>query len=96
MKAISATAEIDADGWLNVHTRLPEKMPAGPVEAMIVLQPGRSEHEAGPAGPSAPSRQERLMASIRALRELGPIPGMEDPVAWQRSIREDRTLIPEE
>lgn len=84
MNTIKTTAEIDADGWLTVHTRLPEKMRAGPVEAVIVLQPDRVS--------GAPSKQKQMMECIRELRKLGPIVGMEDPVAWQRSNREDRDL----
>ncbi|MCE5228740.1 hypothetical protein LLG95_03985 [bacterium] len=85
MKAINATAEIDSEGWLTVHTRLPEKMEAGPVEAIIVLQPGQAK-----AG--AASKQNRIIECIRELRKLGPIAGMDDPAAWQRSMREDRDV----
>ena len=92
MKTINTTAEIDAEGWLTVHTRIPEKMEAGPVEAVIVLQPGQVKHEAGAEGHGVASKQKRLMECVRELRKLGPIAGMEDPVAWQRSIREDRDL----
>jgi hypothetical protein len=90
MKTINATAEIDAEGWLTVHARIPEKMEAGPVEAVIVLQPGQVKHEAGAEGHGAASKQKRMMECVRELRKLGPIAGMEDPVVWQRSIREDR------
>lgn len=33
-----------------------------------------------------------MMECIRELRKLGPIADLADPMAWQRSIREDRTL----
>jgi len=100
MKTIKATAEIDAEGWLTVHTRIPEKMEAGLVEAVIVLQPGPAKREKPgtgtrrtAAGSQSPlSKQKRMMECVRELRKLGPIAGMEDPVAWQRSIREDRDL----
>jgi hypothetical protein len=92
MKTINAMAEIDAEGWLTVHTRIPEKMEAGPVEAVIVLQPGQLKHESGAEGHGVASKQERMMECIRELRKLGPIAGMGDLVAWQRSIREDRDL----
>jgi len=92
VKTIKATAEIDAEGWLTVRTRIPEKMEAGPVEAVIVLQPGQVKHEAGAEGHAVPSKQQRMMECVRELRKLGPISGMGDPVAWQRSIREDRAL----
>lgn len=39
-----------------------------------------------------PLEQKRMMECVQELRKLGPIAGMEDPVAWQRSIREDRDL----
>jgi len=90
MKTINATGEIDAEGWLTVHTRIPEKMEAGPVEAVIVLQPGQVKHEAEAEGPGVASNQKRMMECVRELRNLGPIAGMGDPVAWQRSVREDR------
>lgn len=96
MKAISATAEVDADGWLNVHTRLPEKMPAGPVEAVIVLRTGQESEPVHAGKPVPPSDPARIAQCLRELRELGPIAGLEDPVAWQRSIREDRILPGEE
>ena len=92
MKTINAIAEIDAEGWLTVHTRIPEKMEAGPVEAVIVLQPGQGKHETGAEGHTVTLRQKRMMECVRELRKLGPIAGMKDPVAWQRSIREDRDL----
>ncbi len=75
-------AEIDADGWLTIHTRLTEKVQAGSVEAIIVLQ------QQGAHGPN----QSLMMECIRELRKLGPIADLADPMAWQRSIREDRTL----
>lgn len=44
------------------------------------------------SGVSLTSKQKRMMECVRALRKLGPIVGMEDPVTWQRSLREDRSL----
>lgn len=79
MKAINTTGEIDAEGWLTVHTRLPEKMEAGPVDAVIVLQPGPVKHEAGAEEQGALSKQKRMMECVRELRQLGPIDGMGDP-----------------
>lgn len=80
MNTIKTTAEIDSDGWLTVHTRLSEKMQPGPIEAVIVLQPAVS------------SEQKGIIDCIRELRKLGPIAGIEDPVQWQRSGREERPL----
>lgn len=90
MKTISAIAEIDEEGWLTVHTRMSEKMAAGTVEAVIVLQ---SVPESAEVHDSVMLRnQQKRMECIRGLRKLGKIAGMEDPCVWQRSIREDRTL----
>lgn len=92
MKTIKTIAEIDAEGWLTVHTRISEKMEPGSVEAVIVLQPQKIEHESSAESNGVPSKQKRMMWCIQELRKLGPIAGIEDPVAWQRSIREDRDL----
>ena len=62
-----------------MHTHIPEKMEAGPVEAVIVLQPGQVKREAGADEHASPSNQKRLMDCVRELRKLGPIVGMDDP-----------------
>lgn len=90
MKTINTTAEIDENGWLTVHTRLSEKMEAGRVEAVIVLQPGTAKPEPDAEEEAIPSKQKQMMECIQELRKLGPIAGMEDPVEWQRDNREDR------
>lgn len=36
---------------------------------------------------------ERVAAILQALANLGGVPGIPDPVAWQREIREDRVLF---
>jgi hypothetical protein len=93
MKTINTIAEIDADGWLSVHMRIQEKMEAGPVEAIIILQPCTGRPQDAVAGDQRSANQKELMECIQALRKLGPVPGMEDPVAWQRTIREERELF---
>jgi hypothetical protein len=88
MKAINTIAEIDADGWLNIRTRIPERIEAGPVEAIIVLQ----SHTIEETGHITPQQRNTKMDSLKKLRKLPPIAQMKDPVAWQRSAREDRVL----
>lgn len=90
MKTITTTAEIDENGWLTVHTRLAEKMEAGLVEAVIVLQPGTAKTEPDAEKKTSSSKQKQMMECIRELRKLGPVAGIEDPVAWQIDNREDR------
>lgn len=79
MNMIKTTAQIDPEGWLTIRTRVTEKMDAGPVEVVVVLQPVSGQHKP-------------VLECIHELRKLGPVPSLENPVEWQRANREDRDI----
>jgi len=82
MKAIAAHGEIDANGWLNIHTKAPAELPAGEVEALIVLPTDGRHHAVDSVG---------AVACLRKIAAAGGM-GIKDPVAWQREQRKDRQI----
>ena len=41
---------------------------------------------------AAPSRGEQMAAALARLAESGGVASIDDPIAWQRELREDRPL----
>ncbi len=48
--------------------------------------------EPAPGGTSEIERQERLATIMKQIRARNPFKSIEDPVAWQREMREDVEL----
>ena len=82
MKAIAAHGTIDGNGWLNIHTKVPSELPAGDVEAMVILPVDGRHHAVDTVG---------AVACLRKIAAAGGT-GIKDPVEWQREQRKDRPL----
>jgi len=88
MNKIEVTLKPDEDGTL--HLPLPEELRDGMVRVTALVEPVTVEAE------EATARRKRELLEITArLREANPFKSIEDPVAWQRKLREDRVLTEE-
>ncbi len=87
MSTITAILEPDADGTL--HLPLPAELRHGKWKVTATVEPVDTDPEQPHATPEAIKR--RLEAFAR-VRELDPFRNIEDPVAWQREMREDVKL----
>lgn len=77
MSVITAILEPNVDGTL--HLPLPAEMRSAKVKITATLE----------SVGSRPSQPEAIEA-LRTLSRLGTFGDIEDPVAWQREMREDR------
>ena len=90
MVAIKTTATVDRSRTLAVL--LPEcGVEAGEYEVLVVLNGEAPAVSTGDASLEA-ARQQRLRETMQRIRARNPFRDIEDPVAWQRAMREDVTL----
>lgn len=85
MNRIEATLKPDVDGTL--HLPLPEALLHGMVRVTALLESVPAEAEEATA-----RRKREFLETTARLREANPFKSIEDPVAWQRKMREDRVL----
>ena len=86
MSTITAILEADQDGTL--HLPLPAELRRGRVRVEAKLEQASSEgDDAAETG-----RQQRLLAIMERIRARNPFKAIQDPVAWQREMREDVRL----
>lgn len=86
MSTITAILEADIDDTF--HLPLPPELRRGKVRVAAKLEaaPGESGDVA------EAERQQRLRAIMERIRARNPFRGINDPVAWQRELREDVKL----
>lgn len=85
MSTVTATLKVQADG--TIHLPVPASLRSGRLQVTATLQPLESNEL---------SVNLRLRGdAFRKLRKLDIFRDIQDPVAWQKEIRKDRTLISE-
>lgn len=80
MSTITAVLDASPDG--TVHLPLPPDLRGTRVRVEAKLE----------AAPSAAKSPVELRAIMRKIRDRNPFCGINDPVAWQREVREDVRL----
>ncbi len=85
MSMITAILEPDADGTL--HLPMPPDAPRGKVKVTATVEPVSAGETA-----ARQANWEQAMEALRGLAAQGGIQSIPDPVAWQREIRNDRSL----
>jgi len=86
MSTITAILEPDADGTL--HLPLPAELRHGKIKVEATLEPAPREA----SGATEAERQRRLLGIMERIRTRNPFKDINDPVAWQREMREDVRL----
>ncbi len=86
MSTITAILEADQDGTL--HLPLPAELRWGRVRVEAKLEQAPSEEDDA----AETGRQQRLLAIMERIRARNPFKTIQDPVAWQREMREDVRL----
>ena len=86
MSTITAILEPDADGTL--HLPLPAELRHGKVKVEARLESVSGER----SDAAEAARQQRLLEIMGRIRARNPFKGIEDPVTWQREMREDVKL----
>jgi hypothetical protein len=88
MSTITAVFEPESDG--TVHLPIPEELRGRRVLVTATLEAaaGDSETRLG----AEPGRLQLRRDAFEKLRQLNPFREIDDPVAWQKSIRTDRVL----
>jgi len=86
MSTITAILEADQDGTL--HLPLPVELRRGRVRVEAKLEQASSEGD----DTAETGRQQRLLAIMERIRARNPFKDIQDPVAWQREMREDVRL----
>jgi hypothetical protein len=79
MKTVETVAEVDASGWLSIRVPAPAGCSPGPVEALVVLQTRDG------------ATTESAVDCLERIAQAGGL-DIEDPVAWQREVRSERSL----
>ena len=95
MNTLETDADIEADGSIKLLSPLPAWLKPGRAHVLLVVTEADSSAPAKKRlRPSAtPEMLARRKAAYAGLRALGGLSdAIPDPVAWQREIREDRTL----
>ena len=98
MSTITAILEPDADGTLHLPLPVELRNCKVKVEANVEAAPDSNETCQIQTKPkrrklvATPEMIAQRMADFARVRELNPYRDIEDPVAWQREIREDRPL----
>ena len=82
VSTITAILEASPDG--TVHLPLPLELRHSKLSVSATIH--------AISAPEAIPTQEEALAALRKLRELGTFKTISDPVAWQREIRQDRSL----
>lgn len=85
MKTLETDAEINADGGMRLLSPLPAWLKLGRRRLLLVLDELVGES-------AIPAKEETLLDALKRLRELGTFSDIDDPVAWQQEIREDRPI----
>ena len=83
MSTITVILEADSDGTL--HLPVPDELRRGKVLVEARLEPA-------PDDGAETERQERLASIMKRIRARNPFKEIEDPVAWQREMRDDVKL----
>ncbi|HYR58413.1 MAG TPA: hypothetical protein VEO95_07285, partial [Chthoniobacteraceae bacterium] len=86
VSTITAILEANADGTL--HLPLPAELRHGKIKVEATLEPAPVEL----SDAMEVERQRRLLAIMERIRERNPFKDINDPVAWQREMREDVKL----
>jgi len=86
MSTITAILEPDADGTL--HLPVPAQLRHGKVKVEARLEAADTQEADG----GEADRQRRLLETMERLRALNPFKEVQDPVALQREMRQDRPL----
>jgi hypothetical protein len=83
MTALQAEAVIAADGSVTLSRPLPAWVKPGKVQMTLLV-----EEQLGKVDDRVAKRRE-VLAKLRAAN---PFKDIDDPVRWQREIRQDRTM----
>ena len=86
MSTITAILEADQDGTL--HLPLPVELRRGRVRVEAKLEQAPSDGDDA----TESGRQQRLLEIMERIRARNPFKAIQDPVAWQREMREDVRL----
>ena len=95
MNTLETDAEVGADGSMKLLSPLPAWLKPGRAHVLLVVTDAEGgvpakKRQRPAATPEMLARRKAAYAGLRALGGLGD--AIPDPVAWQREIREDRTL----
>jgi len=88
MSTITVILEADADGTL--HLPLPAEFRHGKIEVTATLKMADAPIAKAPR--ATPDMLFKRREAFEKLRELNVFREIEDPAAWQREARKDRTL----
>ncbi len=91
MKTLETDVEIGADGSVRLLSPLPAWLKPGRAHVLMTVEsvedkPKRLKLTA------TPEMIARRVAALEEIRKLNPYREINDPVAWQREMREDRPL----
>lgn len=91
MKTLESDIEIGADGSIKLLSPLPAWLKPGRAHVLMSVEsvdekPKRRKRSA------TPEMLARRATALEKVRELNPYREIEDPVGWQRDIRQDRPL----
>jgi len=91
MKTLESDIEIGADGSIKLLSPLPAWLKPG--RAHVLMSVESVDEKAKRRKRSAtPEMLARRATALEKVRELNPYREIEDPVGWQRDIRQDRPL----
>lgn len=84
MSIITAILDPDADGTL--HLPLPVAWRKLPIRVKAELEPARANE------PMEAEQQKKLLEIMERIARRNPFKGIQDPMTWQREMREDVIL----
>jgi hypothetical protein len=91
MKTLEADIEIGADGSVRLLSPLPAWCKPGRAHVLMTVESveEKPKRQKLTATPEMIARRE---SALKSVRKLNPYRDINDPVEWQREMREDRPL----
>ena len=89
MNTLETDIEISADGSLKLLSPLPAWLKPGRAHVVLTVADASGSKPKRQIPSATPEMIARRMAALEKVRELNPYRDIVDPVAWQRTIRED-------
>jgi hypothetical protein len=91
MRTLETDIEIGADGSMKLLSPLPAWLKPGRAHVLMSVEPLEEKPSRRKLTATPEMIEQRVMA-LEEIRKLNPYRQIEDPLAWQRELREDRPL----
>jgi hypothetical protein len=89
MNTLETDVEVAADGSIRLLSPLPDWLKPGDRTHLLLVAAGGATKPRKQVPTATPEMIAARLAALEEVRKLNPYRDIEDPVEWQRQIRED-------